>query len=135
MCVHVRVHACTESCLTTCDPVGCSPPGSSVHGILQARKGRGCHALLQGIFSTQGSNPRHLSLLHWLVLPESRPTAVSRVPVSFLGGGPARPTTVSHMPVSFLGGGPASPTAVSRVPVSFLGGGPTWALSLPHLAP
>ena len=24
-------------CLTLCDPMGCSPPGSSVHGILQAR--------------------------------------------------------------------------------------------------
>ena len=25
------------SCWTLCNPVGCSPPGSSVHGILQAR--------------------------------------------------------------------------------------------------
>ena len=25
----------------------------------------GCHALLQGIFPTQGSNPRLLPLLHW----------------------------------------------------------------------
>ena len=25
------------SCLTHCDPIGCSLPGSSVHGILQAR--------------------------------------------------------------------------------------------------
>ena len=35
----------------------CSPPGSSVHGIFQARiLGVGCHSLLQGIFLTQGSN-------------------------------------------------------------------------------
>ena len=27
----------TQLCLTLCDPVDCSPPGSSVHGILQAR--------------------------------------------------------------------------------------------------
>ena len=27
--------------------------------------GVGCHALLQGIFLTQGSNPCLLSLLHW----------------------------------------------------------------------
>ena len=27
-----------QSCLTLCDPVDCSPPGSSVHGILQARR-------------------------------------------------------------------------------------------------
>ena len=26
-----------QSCLTLCDPMGCSPPGSSVHGILQAQ--------------------------------------------------------------------------------------------------
>ena len=45
----------------------CSLPGSSVHGILQARNssgkntGVGYHSLLQGIFPTQGSNP---GLLH-----------------------------------------------------------------------
>ena len=27
----------TQSCPTLCDSVDCSPPGSSVHGILQAR--------------------------------------------------------------------------------------------------
>ena len=32
----------------------CSLPGSSVHGILQARILE-CHFLLQGIFPTQGS--------------------------------------------------------------------------------
>ena len=33
-CFHVLV---AQSCLTLCDPAGCSLPGSSVHGILQAR--------------------------------------------------------------------------------------------------
>ena len=27
----------TQLCLTLCDPVDCSPQGSSVHGIFQAR--------------------------------------------------------------------------------------------------
>ena len=27
----------TQSCLTLCDPMDCSPPGSSLYGILQAR--------------------------------------------------------------------------------------------------
>ena len=27
----------TQSCLTLCDPMNSCPPGSSVHGILQAR--------------------------------------------------------------------------------------------------
>ena len=31
------VHCCAKSCPTHCDPVDCSPPGSSVHGVLQAR--------------------------------------------------------------------------------------------------
>ena len=26
----------TQSCLTLCDPMDCSPPGSSIHGIFQA---------------------------------------------------------------------------------------------------
>ena len=49
----------TQSCPTLCDPMDCSLPGSSVHGILQARvlsTGVDCHFLLQGIFPTQGSN-------------------------------------------------------------------------------
>ena len=48
----------TQSCLTLCDPMDCSPPGSSVHGDSPGQNtGVGCHALLQGIFLTQGSNP------------------------------------------------------------------------------
>ena len=39
---------------------GCSPPGSSVHGILRKNPGVGWHALLQGIFPTQRSNPDDL---------------------------------------------------------------------------
>ena len=27
----------TQSCLTLCDPMDCSPPGSSVYGIFQGR--------------------------------------------------------------------------------------------------
>ena len=46
------------SCPTLCDPVDCSPPGSSVHGDSPEKNtGVGCHALFQGIFPTQGSNP------------------------------------------------------------------------------
>ena len=38
-CFTLRMHACLvpKSCLTLCDPMECSPPGSSVHGISQAR--------------------------------------------------------------------------------------------------
>ena len=34
VCVHAKS---LQSCPTLCDPVDSSPPGSSVHGILQAR--------------------------------------------------------------------------------------------------
>ena len=47
----------TFECPTLCDPMDCGPPGSSVHGISQAKSnGVDCHFLLQGIFPTQGSN-------------------------------------------------------------------------------
>ena len=41
----------------------------------------GCHALLQGIFLTQGSDPRLLRLLHWQVgsLPLAPPGKPPRV--------------------------------------------------------
>ena len=84
-----------QLCLTLCDPIDCSPPGSPIPGILQARTlewvyeginaqscptlcdsvdyspsgssvtGVVCHFLLQGIFLTQGLNPGLLRLLHW----------------------------------------------------------------------
>ena len=34
LCMHAKS---LQLCLTLCDPMDCSPPGSSVHGILQAR--------------------------------------------------------------------------------------------------
>ena len=51
------------SCLFA-TPWTVSLPGSSVHGIFQARILE-CHILLQGIFLTQGSNLCLLRLLHW----------------------------------------------------------------------
>ena len=47
-----------QLCLTLCDPMDYNPPGSSVHGDSPGKHtGVGCHALLQGIFPTQGLNP------------------------------------------------------------------------------
>ena len=38
VCVHTRTHVYAFSlCLTLCHPMDCSPPGSSVHEIVQAR--------------------------------------------------------------------------------------------------
>ena len=53
----------TQSCPILCDPMDCSLPDSSVHGDSPGKNtGVGCHALLQGIFPTQRSNP---GLLHY----------------------------------------------------------------------
>ena len=37
VCVCMRAHMHTKSCLTLCDSMDCRLPGSSVHGIFQAR--------------------------------------------------------------------------------------------------
>ena len=83
-----------QSCLTLCDPMDHSPPGSSVHGDSPGKNtGVGCHALLQGIFATQGLNPSlphcrwilyQLShqgsprILEWVAYPFSRGSSQPR---------------------------------------------------------
>jgi len=47
----------TQSCLTLCDPMDCSLPGSSIHGIFQAR------VLEWGAFS--GKCPQQVSVCSW----------------------------------------------------------------------
>ena len=83
-----------QPCLTLCDPMDFSLPGSSVHGDSPGKNiGSGCHARLQGIFSTQGLNPGslhcrwilyHLShqgnpwILEWIAYPFSRRSSQPR---------------------------------------------------------
>ena len=47
----------TQSCLILCDLMDCSPPGSSVHGILQARYWSGLPCLSPGDLSDPGIEP------------------------------------------------------------------------------
>ena len=64
---HVCVCLVVQSCLTFCNSIDCSPPGSSVHGDFQGKNtGVNCYALLQAIFPSQGQNP---GLLHcrWIL--------------------------------------------------------------------
>ena len=56
-----------ELCLSLCNLMACSPPGSWVHGDSPGKNtGVACCVLLQGIFPTQGLNP---GLLHcrWIL--------------------------------------------------------------------
>ena len=84
----------TQSCLTLCNPRGCSLPGSSVHEILQATILEWVAVpFSRGIFPTQGSNPcllhcrrilHHLShqgspgILDWVAYPSSRASSWPR---------------------------------------------------------
>ena len=55
----MSVHVCAQSCLTLCDPMDSSPPGSSVSGILQTR-------ILEWVaisYSRGWSRPRGIKLL------------------------------------------------------------------------
>ena len=76
---------CVLMCLTPCDPMDCSPPGSSLHGILQGKNtGVGYHFLLQGIFLIQVSNLHLCRLLHWqedslLLVPPGKPKSLINV--------------------------------------------------------
>ena len=50
----------------SCDPMDCSPPGSSVHGISQARILEwAAISSSRGIFPTRGLNLCLLCVLHW----------------------------------------------------------------------
>ena len=64
MCACVRAKS-LQSCPTLCDPMDCSPPGFSVHGILQAR------------------------ILEWVAMPYSRassqPGHCTSISVSYIG--------------------------------------------------
>ena len=61
--IRAVLYLVAQLCPILCDPHRMySPPVSSVHGDSPGKNtGVGCHALLQGIFSTQGWNP---GLLH-----------------------------------------------------------------------
>ena len=65
-----------QSCLTLCDPVDSSPPGSSVRGILQARTLEWiAMPSFRGTFPTQGLNSGLFCLLLRQVgsLPQAPP--------------------------------------------------------------
>ena len=54
-----HLHKLFQSCLTLCDPVYWSPPGSSVHGILQARILE-CVAMPSSVESSQLMDRTHV---------------------------------------------------------------------------
>ena len=57
-CIHAKL---LQLCLTLCDPMDCSPPGSSVHGILQARNWSGLPFPTPGDLPNPGIEPVSLT--------------------------------------------------------------------------
>ena len=97
-----------QSCPTLCNSMDCSPPGSSVHGILQAR------------------------VLEWVAMPSSRESSQprDRTRVSWIAGGffitePPRKPLHGHTGCSFLLAVYAVPGRLSTVHL----------LSLVHFVP
>ena len=70
---------CTQSCPIFCNPVDCSPPGSPVRGILQARILEWVAMPSPRDLPNPGWNPCLLCLLHWqvdflLLVPPGKPS-------------------------------------------------------------
>ena len=60
---HVWLCSVAQLCLTLCDPMDCSPPGSSVHGIFQARILEWVAVSFSGV-SSQPKDQTHISCIY-----------------------------------------------------------------------
>ena len=85
--VVVHARSLLQSCLTLCDPMGCSPPGSSVHGILQARILEWVAMLSSRVSSWPRDRTQVSYLLQWQagslpLVPSGKPTMESLVLIS-----------------------------------------------------
>ena len=89
MLLRSRMCLASQSYPTLCHPMACSPSGSSVHGDSPGKSTAvGCHALLKGIFQTQGSNP-DLPHCRWILLlsePPGKPKNTGVGSLSLLQG-------------------------------------------------
>ena len=84
-----RLRWVAQSCPTLCDPIDCSPPGTSVHGDSPGKNTRvSCHALFQGIFPTQGLIPAfpHCTWILYHLSHQGSPRIAEWVAYSFSRG-------------------------------------------------
>ena len=76
-----KYYVSLPSVVSLCDPTDCSPPGSSVHGDSPGKNtGVGCHALLQEIFPTQGTESRSPTLQVDSLPSEPPGTLINKIP-------------------------------------------------------
>ena len=85
---------CAQSCPTLCDPTDCSPPGSSVHGVFQARI-LGWVAISSSRGSSQLRDQTHVScvscigrwsLYHWCHRTNALQWIQHPIPLAFDSG-------------------------------------------------
>ena len=81
----------TQSCPTLCDPMDCSQPGSSVHGVLQAR------------------------ILEWVAISYSRDASAISMHVSPPSWGSLLPTPLGHHTAPSW-----APCVIQKLPTSHL---------------
>ena len=101
-----------QLCPTLCNPMDCSPPGSSVCGIPDKDAGVGCHFLLQGVFPTQGSTSH---LLSPALSGRFSTTSATWETQTLLSVHPEM-ALLDHMCVLFIFGGTAIPFSTAAVP-------------------
>ena len=105
LCTSCAVCLVAQSCPTLCNPMDCSPPGSSVHGDSPGKNTEmGFHVPFQRMFPTQGSNPGlpycrqilyclshqgSLGMLEWVAYPFSTGSSQPRnqTKISHIAGG------------------------------------------------
>ena len=93
--------------LSLCDPMDCSPPGSSIHRHSPGKNsGVGCHSVLQGIFLTQGLNSGlpHCRQILYCLSHQGSPRILEWVTCPFSMGfsWPRNWTWVSHIAGGFF---------------------------------
>ena len=74
----------TQSCLTLCDPMNCSPPGSSVHRIFQARVLEWVASAFSGVFCYLVENEHTHPYSSIFSVPQNRGSFIIRKFLSFL---------------------------------------------------
>ena len=84
VCVCVCIHSVTKSCPTLWNLMNCSPPGSSVYGILQAQ-------ILQWVaisFSKGSSWPKNQTCISWIVRRILYQATWEALPLSYISINP-----------------------------------------------
>ena len=94
---HMTVCSVAQPCLTPCNPMTCSPPGSSVLGISQTRNWSGLPLLSPEDLSDPGIKPAFLALAGWFFTTESPGKPIIEINRQGKVYDPKQPCEVTHI--------------------------------------